>query len=133
MGELAGRLELADAGPSSLQMSRAIAEQLAEIIQVLGPELAQAREEMNKDKAGAQPGNEPAKPIVPPTAEVKLLRHIQQSVLEATRQVEASQIKAVQNPALIDARLKQLSTEQGEAAMLVRKLIDRLLAPPEDH
>ena len=80
----------------------------------------------NSDFAGQQGGGgggsgEP--PLVPPLAELKLLRGIQEAIYDATRQVQQNQTKP--NHGVADI-LHELSDQQRDVARLGKQMLDKL-------
>jgi len=129
MNELADRLRLPDVGPVTVHEGEVIAANLSQVLQMLGPLLAEARKNMAEGPRQDKQRDQPQK-VVPPRAEVRLLRSIQEGLLDKTRRAEADRIRQALNPVLLDKELQRLSDEQQQAARLARELLLNLLTPP---
>jgi myosin heavy subunit len=107
---------------------------IASLLRHLAEALAQANEQSEFAQAGGEGGQggggsgEP--PLVPPIAELRLLRGLQQTVYQRTREV------AQQDAASAAGEVSQLSLRQRELAALGEELIEamqrqqQMMAPP---
>ncbi len=73
---------------------------------------------------GSGGGGGMAPPLVPPVAELKLLKAMQGSVYERTRAIDSSVTRPLTDPD--QQRLLELSTQQRELSALGQRLIDKL-------
>ncbi len=104
-------------------------ESMAEALDPDGGNAEFAQDPSNAGGAGSGGGGE--SPLVPPVAELKLLRSVQQAVYEETRRLN----EKLQTPPTEaqSTRLTELSTQQRELSKIGRELIDNIrqaMQPP---
>ena len=120
MGDLAGRLEASDVSPAALAAVDDIIAALKEILDVV----AQKREEMqNQEQQGEGSPKDANEPLVPGSAELKLLRASQIRINSRTDELQ----KAVNGPPAPEAqrRFDELSARQRQLADLARRMNER--------
>ena len=85
------------------------------------------------EQAGGEQGEQPPEPLIPPIAELKMLRSTQQQILDATRRLDA--VRALDPSVESGDRITDLARLQADLHAVATALLDQLqpapVAPPE--
>jgi len=111
------------AGPLAQGIQRQIEERLQELIDALATELARRQEE---NQQGGGRGGQGRQPLVPPLAELKMLRTLQTQINKRTALLDETK-RSGQVPAeTIDVQHKVLADRQGAVGKMTRDLAETL-------
>jgi len=85
------------------------------------------------EQAGGEQGEQPPEPLIPPIAELKMLRSTQQQILDATRRLDA--VRAIDPSVESGDRITDLARLQADLHAVATALLEQLqpapVAPPE--
>lgn len=120
--DVAARLAAADLSPSVRVMEQAIAETLKELIEAI------ERKKQEDDSQGGGGGGDQSgpTPLLPGSAELKLLRSCQLRVNEATLVLEEDRQMPEGDPARIEERLRKLAERQAQVHEMARAMHESL-------
>jgi hypothetical protein len=125
MEDARARLHRYDAAAETQSIQEGIVRQLKDVLEAV----REKRDALSRRGRDGDPGQPPegpgAKPRLPDTAELGLIRKMQMDVYERTRRVD----QAMEGRELGEAQaaqLRRLSDEQGKLASLMKQVIERL-------
>ncbi|MHC4447317.1 MAG: coiled-coil domain-containing protein [Planctomycetota bacterium] len=120
-----------DVGTGVTEQQELVADSLLRLVEALEETLAQPEEFAGGQQGGGGPsgGNRPS--LIPPVAELKLLRGLQEQVYDQTRDLDS---RADLDSDQRSERLRELGQQQGDLRQLGQQMLDRLrpAAPAPD-
>lgn len=116
VSHVADRLDAADTGPATQQRLEEIADALREI---LGAIEAQREEQERQQQEGEEDGSEESQPLLPGSAELKLLRGAQVRIHQRTQAVSAETAETR------ESQLATLAERQKQLAETARRMNER--------
>ncbi len=114
-----------DVGVEVTDRQQHIADSIGRLIRAL-EELLQPPDEFAQQQAGGSGGGGRRPPLIPPVAELRLLREMQEQVYNQTRDIDT---RSDLEPAQRQERLTELSSNQGELLDIGRKIAESLQDP----
>ncbi|HEY3319361.1 MAG TPA: hypothetical protein VGP72_02655 [Planctomycetota bacterium] len=132
MSEAAARLDKEESGSLTQDIEDDVIRNLADLIEALRKE----RQEQQKQQGGGGGGGGGGKqPLVPPLAELKMLRIMQRNVNSQTKKIddEVNKTKAEQKDLNKDQkdRLRRSAVKEGEIARITKRIADELNSGPQ--
>lgn len=131
MVSVQGMLSKSQAGPLAQSVQEQIAQSLKDLIDALQKEMAR-RNDKNASGAGAGAGGGGGgkTPLVPPAAELKMLRALQLQINQRTLELDGGTQQAGVDETVLRLQHKVLSDRQGATAKLARDLAKKLEQAP---
>jgi len=125
MSDARKRLSDEDTGWATQQIQKDIERTLSELVEALEQEYEQAKQGGGGGGgAGGAGGKEP--PLVPPLAQLKMLRTLEVNIFEATKRYEEEKALGNMNPVLVKKRVERLGEKQENVSKTARKLAREL-------
>lgn len=126
MSDAAERLSDEDAGWSTQQIQKDIERTLAELVESLEQQYDEARKGGGGGGGGSggAGGGEP--PLVPPLAQLKMLRTLEEAIFDSTKRYEEEKILGGMNPVLLRKFIERLGEKQENVSKTARKLARQL-------
>jgi len=109
-----------DTGWLTQQTQKDIEQTLVKLIEALKEEQAKARENANKGGGGGGGGGGKP-PLVPPIAQLKMLKTLQLDINSSTMRNEQEKAVKRLNPLMISKRVEVLAKKQGEVSMVAER------------
>ncbi|MHC5081731.1 MAG: hypothetical protein ACYTHN_22235, partial [Planctomycetota bacterium] len=108
-------------GAFTHELQKAIEKTLEDLIEAVTQEV-----EQKQGKGGGGGGGDQDQPLLPTTAELKLIKALQERVNKMTKTVDAGRKPEGEFPAEEQERLKLTTRKQNEVAKITRELHERL-------
>lgn len=121
--DVSKRLTAAETGSSVQSVQEAIAQTLRELIEAIEKKQQENESQSGEGQQEQQDQNEP---LLPQSAELKLLRSLQLRVNEATVQLEKDRIATPDKTDELEARRKKLATRQDQVHEMAKSMHEAL-------
>ena len=111
-------------GTTVTDQQHLVTDTLLRLVEALEETLAEPEEFAGGQQGGGSGGGQP--PLIPPVAELKLLRGLQEQVYDQTRDLDSrADLESDQR----GERLRELGQQQGDLRSLGQQMLDRLRPP----
>ncbi|MHC4695127.1 MAG: hypothetical protein ACYTFA_00110 [Planctomycetota bacterium] len=124
MGSAADRLAALDVGPITQNIEREIVETLEQLL-----EAVQRMQQENEQQAGSGGTDPENQPLLPPSAELKLLRSSQVRVNSRTVAIETARAAQSETPETLAGLLNTAAARQAQCAQIAQEMRDRQNRP----
>jgi hypothetical protein len=119
-------LEDQDTGKYTQTLESEILDQLESLVKALQKEQETRRKQQQQQGGGGGGGGK--KPLIPPVAELKMLRHMERGVREKTSEIDQALKQTGKQPNLIQKKMiNRLAHKQGQVTEMTEKMREALL------